>query len=142
MTPIPGPLRLIRTDMVDAVRIELHGDFDHRDADDLLDTVTAVLAEPGRPREVRVDFMGVTTVDSSGLSVLLMARRIADAAGVRLSLDNRSRELERMLRVTGTLDHFTRHNEDSRSVSSTEQEPDGGPPDPVTVAAARPKATT
>ncbi|MFD3809196.1 STAS domain-containing protein [Streptomyces sp. NPDC058611] len=128
MIPEPGALRLTRLDTGDAVRIELHGDFDYRDADTVLDVVTAVLAEPGGPRDVRVDCTDVAAVDSSGLSTLLMVRRRTDAAGVRLHLDNRSLELERMLKVTGTLEHFTGHN-DQRIRASPAVERGGGSKD-------------
>ncbi|MGW7313543.1 STAS domain-containing protein [Streptomyces sp. NPDC054854] len=143
MIPVPGPLRLTRTDTADTVRIELHGYFDHQDADALLTMVTTVLAEPGRPRDIRVDFTGMAAVDSSGLSVLLMARRRTNAAGARLYFDNRTPELERMLRITGTLDHFTRHHQDSRhQASSTGQSRPGLPDDPIAVGTGRPETTT
>ncbi|MFD8951597.1 STAS domain-containing protein [Streptomyces xanthophaeus] len=107
MIPAPEPLRLTCTETAGAVRIELHGHFDHQDAQRLLDTVTEVLAGPGRLRHLHVDCTGMAGVDSSGLSVLLMTRRRADAAGVRLHLEGRPPVLERMLQVTGTLSYLT-----------------------------------
>ncbi|WP_411105268.1 STAS domain-containing protein [Streptomyces sp. cmx-4-9] len=142
MTSTPGPLRLIRTDTADAVRITLQGDFDYPDAHALLDMVTAALAEPGRPLDVRVDFAGAATVDSSGLSVLLMTRRHTDTAGVQLHLDNRPQELERMLKVTGTLDHFTCNSQDNRLAFSTKQMRGGGVEDPRLADTAMPRNTT
>ncbi|MFF3209485.1 STAS domain-containing protein [Streptomyces sp. NPDC002886] len=119
MIPVPGPLRLTRTDTADAVRIELHGDFDYLDADRLLDSVSAVLAGPGTLRDLHLDCTDMAGVDSSGLAVLLMIRRRTDAAGVRLHLDGRPTALERILQVTGTLDYLTNPHAINRSAGST-----------------------
>ncbi|MER5731225.1 STAS domain-containing protein [Streptomyces sp. NPDC002138] len=119
MIPAPGPLRLTRTDTAGAVRIELHGDFDHQDADRLLDAACDVLACPGGLRDLRVDCTDMARVDSSGLAVLLMIRRRTDAAGVRLHLDGRPAELERILQVTGTLDYLTSPHTGNRSTTTT-----------------------
>ncbi|MFD9722737.1 STAS domain-containing protein [Streptomyces sp. NPDC059072] len=108
MTSSPStPLRLScrRTD--DALRIELRGDLDHRYADLLVHDVSRALGECGAPLEVRLDCSGVTGVDPSGLSALLMVRRRTDAVGAALHLDGRPRQLERLLEQTGTLAHFT-----------------------------------
>ncbi|MCX4776155.1 STAS domain-containing protein [Streptomyces sp. NBC_01264] len=126
MTPTPGPLRLTRTDTAGAVRIELHGDFDYQDADRLLDAVSAVLACPGGLRDLHVDCTDMTRVDSTGLAVLLMIRRRTDAAGVRLHLDGRPVELERILQVTGTLNHFTSPHTGIRSVALTVERASAG----------------
>ncbi|MGW6824251.1 STAS domain-containing protein [Streptomyces sp. NPDC055005] len=120
MSPQPGPLRLTRTDADDSVRIELHGDFDYQDADALLDVVGQLLAEQGAPGDLHVDCEGVASVDSSGLSVLLMVRRLTDAAGVRLHLDNRPLTLDRMLKITGTVIHLTGHDARNRPSSTGE----------------------
>lgn len=149
MNPTPGPLRLTRTDTGTdtgtgtgtSVRIELHGDFDHLGADALLDAVTEALAEPGRTRDLHVDCAGVSAVDSSGLSTLLMARRTTDAAGVRLHLHNRPPKLDRMLQLTGTLVHLTGHSDSGRRSTAVQRRasatpqpnPDrSGGPEPVT----------
>ncbi|MFD3542244.1 STAS domain-containing protein [Streptomyces sp. NPDC058662] len=113
--PCPPP-RLTRADAGDTVRIELRGDLDRHAADVLLAAVADVLTEPAPPREPRercaprdlhLDCGGLVSVDSSGLSALLMVRRLTDAAGVRLHLEERPVQLDRMLRVTGTLSHLT-----------------------------------
>ncbi|MEU9107210.1 STAS domain-containing protein [Streptomyces xanthophaeus] len=119
MIPAPGPLRLTRTDTAGAVRIELHGNFDHQDAHRLLETVTEVLAGPGGLRHLHVDCTDMAGVDSSGLSVLLMIRRRADVAGVRLHLEGRPPALERMLQVTGTRNYLTSPHAGDRSSAST-----------------------
>ncbi|MFD3328361.1 STAS domain-containing protein [Streptomyces sp. NPDC058701] len=143
MNPIPGPLRLVRTDTGTdtTVRIELHGDFDHQNADTLLDAVTEALAEAGRTHDLHVNCGGVATVDSSGLSVLLMVRRRTDAAGVRLHLHNRPAQLDRMLRVTGTLDRLTGPHTDSRPATSAVEGRAGGTDDSMTLRSGGPDTT-
>ncbi|MFJ7270423.1 STAS domain-containing protein [Streptomyces sp. NPDC099050] len=126
MIPVPGPLRLTRTDTAGAVRIEVHGDFDYRDADRLLDAVSAVLAGRGVLRDLHVDCTDMAGVDSSGLAVLLLIRRHADAAGVRLHLEGRPPALNRILRVTGTLDYLTSPHTGNRSAASTTERASAG----------------
>ncbi|CAM5674626.1 hypothetical protein SAVIM338S_07132 [Streptomyces avidinii] len=125
MNSQPGPLRLTHEDAADAVRIELHGDFDHYSADALLDLATDVLASGG-PRDLHVDCAGLAAIDSSGLSVLLMLRRHTDTAGVSLRLDNRPTVLDRMLTVTGTLGHLTGRRTSERPASSTAERRSAG----------------
>ncbi|MEV7831687.1 STAS domain-containing protein [Streptomyces subrutilus] len=103
----PSPLHLTCVDAHDTVRIELRGDLDHHCADILLDAVTRVLSERTGLRDLHVHCADLTAVDSSGLSTLLMVRRRTGAAGVRLHLDDRPVKLDRLLKITGTLDHFT-----------------------------------
>jgi anti-sigma B factor antagonist len=60
-----------------------------------------------RPRQVTVDFGGVTYVDTSGLATLLEATRIARQQGTRLVLegvDGQPRELLRFSRIDHLLD--------------------------------------
>ncbi|MET3987955.1 STAS domain-containing protein [Streptomyces sp. PvR034] len=108
MTTSPTtPLRLSHHYADGVVGVELHGDLDHRHAALLVDAVRRALAEHAGPDEVRVDCAGLTTVDSTGLAALLMVRRHTDAAGVALHLEGRTTQLDRLLRLTGTLGHFT-----------------------------------
>jgi anti-anti-sigma regulatory factor len=112
-TTSPGP---------HAVSIGVRGDLDHATADELLEAATAVLAAgradsgesadsgPGDAtglRDLRLDCSGLGLCDSSGLAALLVIRRRAGAAGVRLHLDHRGTGLDRLLDLTGTLEHLT-----------------------------------
>lgn len=107
MTTHPHQLRLTTLDTQDSVRIELHGDLDHDSADHLVDEVTAQLsARPGRT-DLHLHCAELGTVDSMGLCALLMISRRTAAAGVRLHLDERPAKLDRLLDLTGTLDHLT-----------------------------------
>ncbi|MGW2278650.1 STAS domain-containing protein [Streptomyces sp. NPDC001770] len=96
-----------RYDAQDTVRVELRGDLDHSRADALLDTVVEQLAGHPGIRELFLDCAPLATIDSSGLAALIMIRRRADEAGVRLTLDGRGAALDRLLEVTGTLEYLT-----------------------------------
>ncbi|MFH9264767.1 STAS domain-containing protein [Streptomyces sp. NPDC017546] len=107
MTTHPHQLRLTTLDSEDSVRIEAHGDLDYDSADLLVNEVTAQLsARPGLT-DLHLHCAGLGTVDSMGLCALLMISRRTAAAGVRLHLDERPAKLDRLLDLTGTLDHLT-----------------------------------
>ncbi|MFF1410730.1 STAS domain-containing protein [Streptomyces sp. NPDC058289] len=117
----PRPLRLTYVDTDDTVRIELHGDFDHACADGLLDGVMRLLADRSDLRNLHLHCGNITAVDSTGLATLLMIRRHTDTAGVRLHLVDRTARLDRMLRLTGTLEHLTDTSDSTTSGAAQEQ---------------------
>ncbi|MFF3747064.1 STAS domain-containing protein [Streptomyces kronopolitis] len=100
-------LQLITVEAQDDIRMEMHGDLDHISADVVVEEVTAQLA--GRPAltDLHLDCADLGTVDSIGLSALLMVGRRTTAAGVHLHLDNRPAALDRLLDLTGTLEYLT-----------------------------------
>ncbi|ATL31445.1 STAS domain-containing protein [Streptomyces formicae] len=83
--------------LVTAVREQLDAPREHGRID----------RNPSPVRQLRLDLTELTFVDSMGLAALLMVRRVADAHGVALRLDNRPRCVDRLLQLTGTLDHLT-----------------------------------
>ncbi|MFJ9080389.1 STAS domain-containing protein [Streptomyces sp. NPDC102278] len=119
--PPTSPLHVTCVDAEETVRIELRGDLDHDSADLLLDAVGRLLIERTGLRDLHLHCAEVTAVDSTGLSVLLMIRRHTDAAGLRLHLDDRTAKLDRLLQVTGTLEHLT--DTGGTSGSSTAERP-------------------
>ncbi|WP_406253825.1 STAS domain-containing protein [Streptomyces chartreusis] len=106
-TPPPDHLRLTRVDTEDRVRIELAGDLDYDTADILVKETTAQLAARPTLRNLHLHCGGLGMIDSMGLSALLMISRRTTAAGVRLHLEDRPENLDRLLHLTGTLDHLT-----------------------------------
>ncbi|MGW3819705.1 STAS domain-containing protein [Streptomyces sp. NPDC005046] len=114
MTP-PAPfdltyLRLTTADgSGDEVHLELHGFLDYDIADHFLSIATEQLAESPGLRALHVDCAGLGGIDSTGLAMLLMLYRRTSAAQVMLFLDNRPPALERMLDITGTLEHLVPH---------------------------------
>lgn len=103
----PAQLRLTTAETEDTVRIELHGALDYDSADLLLAAVVAEIAEHPHLYDLYLHCAGLGDIDSMGLSVLLMIHRHTSEAGIRLHLDERPGKLDRLLALTGTLDHFT-----------------------------------
>jgi anti-anti-sigma factor len=99
----------LRLDWTTPSRIAVHGDLTFGSAGKLLDAITARLAEEPGLGELCLDCTSLEHCDSYGLSMLLMAHRRAVAAGVSLRLENRPRMLDRMLELTGTVEHLTSH---------------------------------
>ncbi|MFI0961195.1 STAS domain-containing protein [Streptomyces sp. NPDC021080] len=95
-----------------ALVVHVAGDLDHETCDELMRAVDRHLGDhrgsEGRILELRLDFASLGSIDSMGLATLLMIRRRTDAAGLRLRLDRRTRCLDRLLEITGTLEHLTR----------------------------------
>lgn len=94
-------------DSQDSLRIEVRGDLDYASADLLVAEVTAGLSGQPALTDLHLSCAGLGAVDSMGLSALLMIRRRTTAAGVRLHLDDRPANLNRLLELTGTLEHLT-----------------------------------
>ncbi|MGW7091936.1 STAS domain-containing protein [Streptomyces sp. NPDC054874] len=107
MTTHPQHLRLTTVDTEGSVRIALHGDLDYDSAGLLLNEVTAQLAARPALTDLHLHCAELGTVDSTGLSALLMIGRRTSGAGVRLHMDARPAKLDRLLHLTGTLDHLT-----------------------------------
>ncbi|MFC8700318.1 STAS domain-containing protein [Streptomyces parvus] len=107
MTTHPQHLQLTTVDEQNSVRIELHGDLDHDNADLLVQEATDRLAARPALTDLHLRCARLGAVDSMGLSALLMIARRTAEAGVRLHLDDRPARLERLLSLTGTLGHLT-----------------------------------
>ncbi|MET0135716.1 MAG: STAS domain-containing protein [Kibdelosporangium sp.] len=89
------------------LRIRLAGDVDFETAAELQQVALEQVEQRPLLRELHIDCAAVRAIDSTGLSVLLMIRRLADEADVRLHLDNRPATVDRVLNLTGTLRHLT-----------------------------------
>ncbi|EWC62581.1 anti-sigma-factor antagonist [Actinokineospora spheciospongiae] len=103
MTPRPLTTSWTAPDR-DSVRVRLDGDLDFDTADTLLREVIARLPTV---RALHLDMSTLGFCDSYGLSTLLMIRRHVDAADACLHLENRPAGLDRILRITNTLNHLT-----------------------------------
>lgn len=108
MTPPPAEIALIATPSSDpsTLRLEVRGFLDYDSADRFLALASGYLSDGPDLRTLRLDCEHLEGLDSMGLAMLLMLHRRTTAAGVTLSLDNRSPGLERMLDITGALEHL------------------------------------
>ncbi|PZH13106.1 anti-sigma factor antagonist [Streptomyces sp. NTH33] len=110
--PLPEPFGITVAETGPTVlTARVAGELDYNSGDELVDTVSELLARPGPAgvpwQDLRLDFAELTRLDSMGLPALLMIRRRTGAARVGLHLDNRPGFLDRMLTVTHTYDHLT-----------------------------------
>ncbi|MBV5242231.1 STAS domain-containing protein [Mycolicibacterium sp. PAM1] len=87
--------------------VRVAGDLDYGTTRLLVDTVSDLLTGGKVPEELHLDFSDLAFCDSAGLSGLVMMHRRTSAAGVRLHLDDRPAQLERILTITGLLDFLT-----------------------------------
>ena len=87
--------------------VHLAGDLDFTTSEPFLATVRRVLDDHPDLQRLRLDFTDLSFCDSAGLSALLLVHRRSSAAGVDLRLDHRPPQLDRVLDVTGVLDHLT-----------------------------------
>ncbi|MBX7448773.1 STAS domain-containing protein [Mycolicibacterium sp. 3033] len=90
-----------------SARLTVTGDLDYGSTAALVSAVCDVLTGSATVTDLRLDFAGLTFCDSAGLSGLLLVRRKTSAAGVQLHLDHRPPQLQRLLDITGVLDHLT-----------------------------------
>ena len=108
MTSTPSPYLRITTDLdTRTATLLVDGELDYETTSDLEAAARAVLDSRPGLHELRLDCGCIRFCDTIGLAGLLNIRRAADNAGVGLVLDNRTRMLDRLLELTGTLGHLT-----------------------------------
>ncbi|MEH3141824.1 MAG: STAS domain-containing protein [Mycobacterium kyogaense] len=90
-----------------STRLTVAGDLDYESTPRLVSAVTDLLAGSPSVTDLRLDFAGLTFCDSAGLSGLLLVHRKTSVSGVQLHLDRRPAQLQRLLDITGVLDHLT-----------------------------------
>ncbi|WP_067802577.1 STAS domain-containing protein [Actinomadura formosensis] len=121
-----APLHLVVTaSTAHSLRMEIHGELDFDTADTLVATAGAELDDHRDLHDLDLDCSGLSMCDSAGLAALLMIRRRTAATGVRLRLTGRRPQLDRLLRITGTLHHLT--GESAGKAEDQDQEVPGRP---------------
>lgn len=81
--------------------MRLAGAVDMQTAPALRAELTELINAAGQGSELRVDLGEVSILDSSGLSILVRAHRLATAKNSRLLLTGLPRHVSRMLNITG-----------------------------------------
>ncbi|OBF89306.1 anti-sigma-factor antagonist [Mycolicibacterium flavescens] len=92
---------------IPSARIHVAGDLDYGHTASLVDAVSEMLATNTGVKDLHLDFTELAFLDSTGLSALLVIHREVTRSGVVLHLDNRPRQLDRVLEITGLLEHLT-----------------------------------
>lgn len=87
--------------------VRLAGDLDYVTTREVVESVSRLLVEQPTLRHLHLDCAMLTFCDSAGLSGLLQIHRRVACSGVQLHLDDRPPHLERILQITGTLEHLT-----------------------------------
>lgn len=80
--------------------VALHGELDMADVDDLHELLADTL---GRARNVVLDLSAVTFIDSTVINTLIKTQQAASAAGSRFTVANATRQVHRVLDMTGVL---------------------------------------
>ncbi|MFE3265592.1 STAS domain-containing protein [Streptomyces sp. NPDC059215] len=87
--------------------MELAGELDHHTAPQVRDALLALDVRPGE--QLVLDLAAVTFCDSSGLSVLIVARNHALAADATIALTTVPERVRRIIRIVGLDQVFPMH---------------------------------
>lgn len=90
----------------DTYIVRLAGDMDIHHADDVRSTLLTAIARAPRRADVVIDLRNSSFCDSSGLNVLLLARRRAQESGHSIRLAAPSHQMLRLLELTGSVGLF------------------------------------
>src|SRR5690349_24706405 len=98
------PVRI--TDQGDGtLEVALYGDIDFGNSPGVREAIREAVTRSA-PAAIRVDLAGVTFLDSSGIAVLVVAHRMAGAAGAGYTVVNASPGVYEHLRLTGLAELF------------------------------------
>lgn len=78
----------------------LSGELDHHSARSLREQVDAAV-EQSSARRLRLDFQGVTFMDSSGVGLVMGRYRLMHALGGALAVSGTSERIRQMMRMAG-----------------------------------------
>jgi anti-anti-sigma factor len=88
------------------VRVAVTGEIDLATAEMLHDELRTALSAQ-HPHRVEIDMAGVSFMDCTGLTVLIVARQAAQRTGCQLRITNPQPIVRRVLELTGLLDVLT-----------------------------------
>jgi anti-sigma B factor antagonist len=98
------PVRI--TDQGDGtIEVSLYGDIDFGNSPGVREAIREAVTRFA-PGAIRVDLGGVTFLDSSGIAVLVVAHRMAGAAGAGYTVVNATPGVYEHLRLTGLAELF------------------------------------
>lgn len=91
----------------ESITVHVVGDVDYLTTATLVATVTDLLATAPALRDLRFELTGMSFCDSAGLSGFIQIHRRTSSAGIHLHLDDMPPHFERILDLTGVLEHLT-----------------------------------
>jgi len=125
MSFAPAPLQIISRITPDYIVMIVRGEVDLATAPQLQHELADLLSH-GPSSTLHLDLAGVSFMDSSGLQALLVGQRTAQLLGGDLILSGTSRQVERLLAVTGV--PFATAIEIPHTAASAQQTQNGSPP--------------
>lgn len=87
-------------------RLTLVGEFDVSSVDMVREAIIVALATT--ERSVDLDMYGVSFIDSSGLGAMVSGLKRAESMGLTVTVSAASREVVRLLEITGQRERFLR----------------------------------
>jgi anti-sigma B factor antagonist len=99
IAPVPTEFLIHRNDDAEGVVLTLVGELDLATAPELERCLQEILAEA--PRRLLLDLDELTFVDSAGVTVLIRAKKEAEANGCRVVLRRATAQLHRVFAVVG-----------------------------------------
>lgn len=102
--------------------VRIAGDLDYVTTDTVVEAVSRLFVEQPELRLVRLDCSELSFCDSAGLSGLLQLHRLASGAGIRLHLEARPPHLDRILAITGTIEHLTASRDGEGAAESADSQ--------------------
>lgn len=97
MSTEPMPLSVTREEAHDEIRLRVSGELDLRTSDILLEALTSPA-----DRRIALDLSELSFIDSTGLSVLIAARK----QGAIIVLRNPPPQMQKLLSITGLQGEF------------------------------------
>jgi anti-sigma B factor antagonist len=101
----PGHLTIRRTADAQGVVLALHGELDLGSAPALAQALAEI--ENSSLRGLVIDLSGLEFMDSTGLALIVGAHRDARESGRRLRFRRGSRQVQRLLEMTGIIDQLS-----------------------------------
>lgn len=102
LDPEPAPFSITRSDDAAGVVLALSGELDVAAAPQLEDLLQQIRGE-GHPR-VMLELSELTFVDSAGVSVMIKAKKEAEAAGGQFLLRRPTAQVHRVFALVGLVD--------------------------------------
>ena len=88
------------TTEADKLNVVIHGEIDHHSVTELRDSVDGQILQ-SRPQTIRLDFSGVTFMDSSGIAVVVQSARQMRALGGDMAVSGVSKQAMRVFSAAG-----------------------------------------
>lgn len=102
LDPVPAPFSITRSNDAAGVVLALAGELDVATAPELEELLNEIRG--GNHARVMVDLSELSFVDSAGVSVLIKAKREAEAAGSQFLLRRPTAQVHRVFALVGLVD--------------------------------------